>query len=134
MNIEREKVRCLSCELMQWSGRTNCRRCGRPLPERVVQIVERVVEKVVFRSECRCLETLERATRVLQSCAEKNASASADEAVEAVAFPTIADMERSMILAAYERSEHKPLVAARLLGIGKTTVYRKLKEMGQIAA
>lgn len=41
----------------------------------------------------------------------------------------MAEMERSMILAAYERSERKPLVAARLLGIGKTTPYRKLKKI-----
>jgi transcriptional regulator of acetoin/glycerol metabolism len=132
MSEEREKVRCLSCELMQWSNRTNCRRCGRPLPEPVVKVVEQVVEKIVVRSECLCLEALERATRVLQSCADKNASAPSDEAADA--FPRMADVERSMILAAYERSHHKPLVAARLLGIGKTTVYRKLKEMGRIAA
>lgn len=43
----------------------------------------------------------------------------------------MAQTERSMILAAYERSERKPAVAARLLGIGKTTLYRKLKEMGE---
>jgi transcriptional regulator of acetoin/glycerol metabolism len=43
----------------------------------------------------------------------------------------MAEMERTMILAAYERSERKPLVAAQLLGIGKTTFYRKLKEMAQ---
>jgi len=39
-----------------------------------------------------------------------------------------------MILAAYQRSNRKPLEAARLLGIGKTTLYRKLRERGQEAA
>lgn len=39
-----------------------------------------------------------------------------------------------MILAAYRKSNRKPVEAARLLGIGKTTLYRKLKEMRQIAA
>jgi len=39
-----------------------------------------------------------------------------------------------MIVAAYKRSNRKPLEAARLLGIGKTTLYRALKEMRQVAA
>jgi transcriptional regulator of acetoin/glycerol metabolism len=39
-----------------------------------------------------------------------------------------------MILAAYQKSNRRPLEAARLLGIGKTTLYRKLREMGQEAA
>jgi hypothetical protein len=46
---EREKVRCRCCELVQWSDRANCRRCGGALPEPLVKIVERVVEKVVIR-------------------------------------------------------------------------------------
>jgi transcriptional regulator of acetoin/glycerol metabolism len=49
-------------------------------------------------------------------------------------FPTLDEMERAMILAAYRKSNRKPEEAARLLGIGKTTFYRKLKEMRQIAA
>ena len=46
----------------------------------------------------------------------------------------MAEMERAIIVAAYERSNRKPLEAATLLGIGKTTVYRKLREMGEAAA
>lgn len=34
-----------------------------------------------------------------------------------------------MIIAAYLRSNRRPLEAARLLGISKTTMYRKLREM-----
>ncbi len=34
-----------------------------------------------------------------------------------------------MIFAAHEKSERKPLVAAQLFGIGKTTFYRKLREL-----
>ena len=34
----------------------------------------------------------------------------------------------------YEKSGREPLVAAQLLGIGKTTLYRKLKEMAGAAA
>jgi transcriptional regulator of acetoin/glycerol metabolism len=46
----------------------------------------------------------------------------------------MAEVERAMIVAAYEWSNRKPLEAARLLGIGKTTVYRKLRAMGEAAA
>ncbi|MFZ2021310.1 MAG: helix-turn-helix domain-containing protein, partial [Terracidiphilus sp.] len=49
-------------------------------------------------------------------------------------FPTMAEVERAMIVAAYERSNRRPLEAKRLLGIGKTTVYRKLRAMGEAAA
>jgi hypothetical protein len=51
MNEEREKVRCRSCELVQWNDRACCRRCGITLPEPIVTIVERVVEKVVVRQD-----------------------------------------------------------------------------------
>jgi transcriptional regulator of acetoin/glycerol metabolism len=56
------------------------------------------------------------------------------QVLEPEAFPTIAEVERAMILAAYRKSNRKPLEAARLLGIGKTTLYRKLREIGDAAA
>ncbi len=52
MSDEREKVRCRSCELVQWSDRANCRRCGTALPEPIVRIVERVVEIHHLKSRC----------------------------------------------------------------------------------
>jgi transcriptional regulator of acetoin/glycerol metabolism len=45
----------------------------------------------------------------------------------------MAEVERAMIVAAFERSNRRPLEAAQLLGIGKTTVYRKLRAMGHAA-
>ena len=48
-------------------------------------------------------------------------------------FPTLAEVERAVILAAYQRSNRKTLETARLLGIGKTTLYRKLRELQQAA-
>jgi transcriptional regulator of acetoin/glycerol metabolism len=45
----------------------------------------------------------------------------------------MAEVERAMIVAAYQRSSRKPLEAARLLGIGKTTMYRKLREIKRAA-
>ena len=139
MNEEREKVRCRHCELVNWSDQINCRRCGEPLPQPVVNVVERVVEKVIVRRDPQCLEQLEKACRLIsaatdrltQPCGEQSVPVVLSLVPDADAFPTMAEMERSMILAAYERSEHRPLLAAQLLGIGKTTFYRKLKEMAQ---
>jgi DNA-binding NtrC family response regulator len=42
----------------------------------------------------------------------------------------IADLERRAILGAIEQLNGDKLTAAKLLGIGKTTLYRKLKEYG----
>ena len=142
MSVERDKVRCQSCELVQWSDRVSCRRCGTALPEPIVRIVERVVERVVIRQDPQCLQKLEEAHRLISAATERLQQPSAEEKApilfsqisEAGSFPTMAEMERAIIVAAYERSNRKPLEAARLLGIGKTTVYRKLKEMGEVAA
>ena len=43
---------------------------------------------------------------------------------------SIADMEKQAILGAIRQLKGDKLMAARLLGIGKTTLYRKLKEYG----
>ena len=142
MSEERDKVRCQSCELVQWSDRVSCRRCGTALPERIVRIVERVVERIVIRQDPQCLQKLEEAHRLISVVTERLQRSGAEEKApilfsqisEAHAFPTMAEMERAIIAAAYERSSRKPLEAAKLLGIGRTTVYRKLKEMGEVAA
>jgi two-component system response regulator HydG len=47
-----------------------------------------------------------------------------------VAVKSIADLEREAILCAIRSLKGDKLKAARLLGIGKTTLYRKLKEYG----
>jgi len=142
MSEERDKVRCRSCELVQWSNRDGCRRCGVALPQPVVKIVERVVERVVIRQDPQCLQKLEEAHRLISAATERLQRSGAEEKPpilfshisEVQAFPTMAEMERAIIAAAYERSNRRPLEAARLLGIGKTTVYRKLKAMGEAAA
>jgi two-component system response regulator HydG len=43
---------------------------------------------------------------------------------------TLADLERQAILGAIRTLNGDKLQAAKLLGIGKTTLYRKLKEYG----
>ena len=49
---------------------------------------------------------------------------------EAPQLTTLADLERQAILAAIRTLNGDKLQAAKLLGIGKTTLYRKLKEYG----
>jgi len=113
MSEQREKIRCRICELIQWNDRSDCRRCGETLPQPIVKVVERVVERVVFQPCVRCGESI------------------AEEDVLPRPFPTMAEVERRMILAAYRRSNRRPLEAARLLGIGKTTMYRRLREISR---
>ena len=142
MNEERERIRCRNCELVQWSESPNCRRCGVALPEPIVRIVERVVEKVVLRQDPQCLASLEEARRLIVAATDRLArqrtegvtSIPLEQLSDDGAFPTMAEVERAMIAAAYQKSNRKPLEAARLLGIGKTTLYRKLREMDQAAA
>lgn len=142
MSEEREKIRCQNCELVQWRDREDCRRCGARLPEPIVKIVEKIVEKVIVRRDAQCLEELQQARQLLAAASERLAQPDVEavplprqtQTEDADRFPTMAEVERRMILAAYQKSDRRPLLAARLLGIGKTTMYRKLREIKQIAA
>src|SRR5438477_13053972 len=126
---ERERVRCQSCELVQWSDQAKCRRCRSALPEPIVKVVERVVEKVVIRHDPQCLENLDEArklilaatNRLTHQSVEAGSPVVQDQVHETGVFPTLAEVERSMILAAFQKSNRRPLEAARLLGIGQTT-------------
>ncbi len=64
----------------------------------------------------------------LTQAAQENADGG--EAGEAEAILTIAEMERQAILNTIRQLNGDKLTAAKLLGIGKTTLYRKLKEYG----
>lgn len=142
MTDERERVRCRNCELVQWRDQGLCRRCSSRLPEPVVKIVERVVEKVIVRQDPQCLKSLQQARELIATASQRLMEQSVGQAQPTIlaqvsgsaSFPTMAEMERAMIVAAYRRSNRKPLEAARLLGIGKTTFYRKLREIKPIAA
>ena len=139
---ERVKIRCAECELVQWADHANCRRCGHVLPAPIVNVVERVVEKVVIQQDSQCLENLQEASKLISAAAARLEESYANQklpdcfnSLSVVAeFPTLDEMERALIVAAYRKSNRKPLEAARLLGIGKTTFYRKFKEMRQAAA
>jgi DNA-binding NtrC family response regulator len=49
---------------------------------------------------------------------------------ESLAVKTLADLEREAILGTIRKLNGDKVRAAKLLGIGKTTLYRKLKEYG----
>jgi two-component system response regulator HydG len=65
--------------------------------------------------------------------ARRTASATNEAAGEtgvATLVKTLAELERDAILGAIRTLNGDKLQAAKLLGIGKTTLYRKLKEYG----
>ena len=139
---ERAKIRCVQCELVQWADQANCRRCGKALPAPIVNVVERVVEKAVIQQDSQCLENLLEASKLISATAAKLQESRVTQELPMHSgpisgiepFPTLDAMERALIIAAYRKSNRKPVEAARLLGIGKTTFYRKLKELRQVAA
>jgi transcriptional regulator of acetoin/glycerol metabolism len=90
-----------------------------------------VVERIVFRDPPQSVANTETSDDAKAS--QTTPMLEPNEAAVVDRFPTMAEMERTMILAAYRRSNRRPLLAARLLGIGKTTMYRKLREMKQAA-
>ncbi|HEY2471662.1 MAG TPA: hypothetical protein VGI45_27995 [Terracidiphilus sp.] len=61
----------MHCELVQWADHANCRRCGYALPAPIVNIVERVVEKVVIQQDSECLENLLEASKLISATAAK---------------------------------------------------------------
>lgn len=142
MNEERERIRCQNCELVQWSERPNCRRCGVALPQPIVKVVERVIEKIIIRQDPQCLASLEQARELIAAASQRLVEQTVEQAEPVMlaevskssTFPTMAEMERAMIVSAYNRSNRKSVEAAKLLGMGKTTFYRKLKELGKRAA
>lgn len=141
MNEERERIRCRSCDLIQWNEQPNCRRCGATLPQPVVKTVERVVEKIVIRHDPQCLDNLERARQLIADATDRLVQTREAAVLPSIPllnanpdqFPTMAEVEQAMIIAAYRRSNRRPLEAARLLGIGKTTFYRKLRDLQEAA-
>jgi two-component system response regulator HydG len=68
-----------------------------------------------------------------QGLEARNAVSASSEPAQAAALAavtTLADLERQAILGTIRKLNGDKLQAARLLGIGKTTLYRKLKEYG----
>ena len=123
----RRRVRCISCELAQWATRPNCRRCGVQLPQPVINVVEVEKPVPVVQKEILEVPVIREITvpidRPCLRCALNQTTPSSANSE----FPTIEQMERSLIEAALDRCQGDRLKAAAMLGIGKTTIYRKLK-------
>ncbi len=103
---EERKVWCLACGLCQYQ-RPNCRRCGAalPMPE---PAPEPAAETKVIRE------------RVEIACPRCGLFA------EEAKLPTLQEAERMLIEEAMRRAHGQPSEASRLLGIGRTTLYRRL--------
>ncbi len=131
----RKRVRCGHCELTQWEALT-CRRCHQALPAPLVEYVE--VEKpvpVIKRELVEVPVVREVLVPVEQPCLRcAGLSRSASETLQRIEgasnFPSLAEMERALIQSALDRTGGDRQKAAHMLGIGKTTIYRKLQEYG----
>lgn len=97
-----QKVWCLRCGLCQFP-RENCLRCKSPLPK-----VEVVAEPRVIR---------ERVEVACPRCGLFSADAP---------LPTLREAEQMLIEEAMRRAHGQPGEASRILGIGRTTLYRRL--------
>ena len=69
-------------------------------------------------------------TQRLTQAAQEAQEAEMDRAASDPGVLTIAEMEKQAILNTIRQLNGDKLTAAKLLGIGKTTLYRKLKEYG----
>jgi transcriptional regulator with GAF, ATPase, and Fis domain len=105
-NGEERKVWCLACGLCQYQGQ-NCRRCGAalPMPESAPNPDP---EPKVIRE------------RVEVACPRCGLFAAEAK------LPTLREAEQMLIEEAMRRTHGQPSEASRLLGIGRTTLYRRL--------
>ena len=101
-----------------------------------VRELQHAVERTCAMSSGPVLHTVDLPTQLQDFRAQADASTnSSDDPISAHASPggtvvSIADMEKEAILGTIRQLKGDKLMAARLLGIGKTTLYRKLKEYG----
>jgi two-component system response regulator HydG len=98
-----------------------------------VRELENSIERACALSSGPVLHLGDLPTLLQQQGLEARRSVAAGEPVSETGSPqltTLAEMERQAILGAIRALNGDKLQAARLLGIGKTTLYRKLKEYG----
>jgi len=99
-----------------------------------VRELEHSVERACALSSGPVLHLGDLPTQLQQQGLEARRIATAAEAQPGEDGPpeltTLAEMERQAILGAIRTLNGDKLQAAKLLGIGKTTLYRKLKEYG----
>jgi two-component system response regulator HydG len=98
-----------------------------------VRELEHAVERACTMSSGPILHLGDLPTQLQNHGLESRRAAQAGDNAEEPASPrlmTLAEMEKQAILSAIRTLNGDKLQAARLLGIGKTTLYRKLKEYG----
>jgi hypothetical protein len=108
---------CPACHLVQFE-RPACRRCHRPMPPSPTPEVETVVvEKVVER-------VVERLVLVSESGATLPCGV-----VFGDELPKFHELEDALIRVALQRCSDNASEAARMIGLGKTTIYRRMSAM-----
>ncbi len=100
-----------------------------------VRELEHAIERTCALSSGPVLHTVDLPTQLQDFRAHRVETALPAVAAESAAdsgpsIVSIAEMERQAILGTIRQLKGDKLMAARLLGIGKTTLYRKLKEYG----
>jgi DNA-binding NtrC family response regulator len=98
-----------------------------------VRELENSIERACALSSGPVLHLGDLPTQLQQHGLEARRAAAAGEVSEAEDSPgvkTLAELEREAILGAIRTLKGDKLQAAKMLGIGKTTLYRKLKEYG----
>ena len=108
--------------------------CGYDWPGNVREL-QSAIERTCAMSSGPVLHTVDLPTQLqdFQAHLRANAAPAGKETRDGGPAPVvpIADMEKQAILSTIQRLKGGKLMAAKLLGIGKTTLYRKLKEYGQ---
>jgi len=122
--------RCPKCKLIQYAGK-KCVRCQEPmvipdiLPDVfLVKIIENVSRERVERCCPKC------GTFPDEYSHPKTSEDVIPSPKMETRIPTMEEMEKDLIVRAMYCSENDGVIAAKMLGIGKTTLYRKLKQMG----
>jgi two-component system response regulator HydG len=95
-----------------------------------VRELQHAVERTCAMSSGPVLHTVDLPTQLQDFSAHRREAAPGGDRQGNDAVISIADMEKQAILETIRQLKGDKLMAARLLGIGKTTLYRKLKEYG----
>ncbi len=95
-----------------------------------VRELENCLQRACAMTSGPTIHTVDLPTQIQNWHAQGEADALVQQVKSAQGIMPLAELERRAILTAVEQLHGDKLEAARLLGIGKTTLYRKLKEYG----
>ena len=97
-----------------------------------VRELENCLERACAMTSGPTIHVADLPTQIQNWRSQAESAAAAEHAKATHGILPIAEMEKHAILGAIEQLHGDKLEAARLLGIGKTTLYRKLKEYGAL--